>query len=74
MTYAKSILVGILTALVAVVIVVLAMLRVWMSVGDGSGDGGMYLSISSWQILLAAVVGFAAGFWFTLRRSKARAA
>lgn len=74
MTYAKSILVGILTALVAVVIVVLAMLRVWMSVGDGSGDGGMYLSINSWQILLAALVGFAAGFWFTLRRSKARAA
>ena len=74
MTYAKSILVGILTALLAVVIVVLAMLRVWMSVGDGSGDGGMYLSISSWQILLAALVGFAAGFWFTLRRSKARAA
>jgi hypothetical protein len=73
-TYAKSILVGILTALVAVVIVVLAMLRVWMSVGDGSGDGGMYLSINSWQILLAALVGFAAGFWFTLRRSKARAA
>ena len=74
MTYAKSILVGILTALLAVVIVVLAMLRVWMSVGDGSGDGGMYLSINSWQILLAALVGFAAGFWFTLRRSKARAA
>jgi hypothetical protein len=74
LTYAKSILVGILTALLAVVIVVLAMLRVWMSVGDGSGDGGMYLSISSWQILLAALVGFTAGFWFTLRRSKARAA
>jgi hypothetical protein len=73
-TYLKSALVGLVTALIAVIIVVLAMLRVWMSVGDGSGDAGMYLSISSWQILLAAVVGFALGFWLMLRRSRSRLA
>ena len=68
MTYLKSTLVGSFTALIAVTIVVLAMLRVWVS----EGSGAVFISISSWQILLAALVGFAAGFWFTLRRARAR--
>lgn len=70
MTYLKSALVGVLTALLAVVIVVLAMLRVWTSEGSGT----MFISIDSWQILLAAFVGFAAGFSFTFRRSRTRRA
>lgn len=72
MTYVKSALVGLLTALIAVIIVVLVMLRVWMSDGSGSGGGGMYVSISSWQILVAALAGFAAGFWLMLRRARVR--
>jgi hypothetical protein len=74
MTYFKSVLAGLATALIAVIIVVLSMLQVWMSAGSGSGDAGMYLSISSWQILLAAAVGFAVGFWLMLRRSRSRLA
>lgn len=74
MTYFKSVLAGLTAALIAVIVLVLTMLRVWMSAGEGSGDSGMYLSISSWQILLAALVGFAVGFWLMLRRSRSRVA
>ena len=70
MTYLKSALVGVFTALFAVIIVVLAMTRFWNS----SGVGAVVVSISSWQILAAAFIGFAAGFWFTLRRARARRA
>ena len=70
MTYLKSALVGIVTALIAVIILVLAMLRLWMS----EGSGGIFIAFSEWQILLAALVGFAAGFGFMLRRSRARPA
>jgi len=66
MTFFKSTVVGIVTALLAVVFVVFAMLRVDVS----EGSGAMFMSISSWQILLAALVGFAAGFWFALRRAR----
>ena len=68
MTYLKSALVGVFAALLAVIIVVLAMTRFWMS--DGSSV--TFIVIDSWQILLAALVGFAAGFWWTLRRARAR--
>ena len=68
MTYVKSTLIGIVTALLAVIIVVLAMLRLEVS----EGSGAMFVSISSWQILLAALVGFSAGFGFMRRRSRAR--
>lgn len=70
MPYFKSALVGIVTAVIAVLIVVIAMLRVAMS----EGSGAMFVSISSWQILAAALVGFAAGFRLSLRRSRVRQA
>jgi hypothetical protein len=68
--YFKSAVVGVVTALIAVIFVVLTMLRVWMTDDTGAGGGGMYLSISAWQVVLAALVGFAAGFWFSLRRGR----
>ncbi len=70
MAYLKSALVGVFTALLAVVIVVLAVLRVTMS----EGSGAMFASISSWQILAAALVGFAVGFRLSLRRGRIRQA
>ena len=70
MNYVKATLVGIVTALLAVVVVVLAMLRFWLAEGSGT----VFISINSWQSLTAAVVGFAAGFWMTLRRTRVRRA
>jgi putative flippase GtrA len=64
MIYLKSALVGVLTAVVAAVIVIAALLRVWSS----DGMVATYISIESWQIVLAVLVGFAAGFWWTFRR------
>lgn len=70
MTYFKSTLVGIVTALIAVGILVLAMLQLWVSEGSVT----TYISISSWQVLVTAFVGFAAGFWWTIRRLRTRRA
>jgi hypothetical protein len=66
MAYLKSVLVGVLTAVVAVVIVVAAFLRLSYS----EGSGALFINIAEWQILAAALFGFAAGFWWTLRRLK----
>ena len=70
MTYFKSTLVGIVTALIAVGILVLAMLQLWVSEGSVT----TYISISSWQVLVTAFVGFAAGFWWTIRSLRTRRA
>ena len=69
-TLLKSAIVGLTTASIAVIAVTLAMLRVWMSEGSGT----VFISISSWQILVTALLGFAAGFWFSRRRSRVRQA
>ncbi|HEU4687160.1 MAG TPA: hypothetical protein VFS23_02310 [Vicinamibacterales bacterium] len=66
MLYFKSALVGFFTAFVAIVIVILAMFR--FAYGEGSGSMSVY--IGSWQILAAGVIGFAIGFWLTLRRGR----
>lgn len=67
MVYVKSALVGLFTACIAVAIVIFAMLR--GAYGEGSGSMSVY--IASWQILAAALTGFAIGFWLTLRRRRA---
>ena len=66
MIYLKSALVGVLTAVVAVAIVVVALLRI----SYAEGSGGVFIHIAEWQILTAALLGFAAGFWWTRRRLK----
>jgi hypothetical protein len=68
MIYLKSALVGLLTACVAVLITVAALVRVEYS----DGSGAAYASVNSWQILIAATVGFGVGCWWTLRRARPR--
>ena len=68
MIYLRSALVGVVTACVAVFITVAALVRV--EYADGSGAA--YASISSWQILAAAAVGFGVGWWWTRRRARPR--
>ena len=66
--YLKSALVGALTACIAIVITVAVMVRINYS----EGSGAVFVSVSSWQILAAAAVGFAAGCWWMLRRTRRR--
>ena len=66
MRYLKSVLVGLFTALFAIVVVILALVRV--SYGDGSST--VSVSVSEWHTLTAGLIGFVAGFWWTLRRGR----
>jgi uncharacterized membrane protein YjgN (DUF898 family) len=66
--FLRSALVGALTACIAVVITVALMVRF----DYGEGSGAVFVSVSSWQILAAALVGFAAGCWWMLRRARRR--
>ena len=68
MIYVKSALVGLLTACLAVVMTVAALIRVEYS----EGSGAAFASVSSWQILAAGIVGFAAGCCWMLRRARTR--
>ena len=68
MKYLRSALVGALTACVAVVITIALMVRLEYS----DGSGAVFVSVSSWQILAAALVGFAAGYWWMLQRGRRR--
>ena len=68
MRYLMSALVGALTACIAVVITVVLMLR--LDYSDGSGAA--FVSVSSWQILAAALLGFTAGTWWMLRHVRRR--
>jgi len=72
MAYLKGVLWGligaVLAAVVTLVALVLATLRVW---GD-DGMGGMYVSVSEGPVVIAAILGFAAGFLRGVRRSRPR--
>ena len=68
MIYLKSAFAGVLTACVAVLITLAALIRV----DYAGGSGAVYMSVSSWQILAAAIVGFGVGCWGTLRRARPR--
>jgi hypothetical protein len=64
--YFKSAIVGLLTALLAIVIVTLAQVRL----AYGEGTGAMSVSIAEWLILATGAIGFAVGFTWKLRRSR----
>jgi hypothetical protein len=69
MIYVKGVLVGLLTAFAAIVVVTAALLQ--LSFGEGSGSA--FVMLTEWQILIAAVTGFAIGFWLTVRRGRSPA-
>jgi hypothetical protein len=69
MLYVKGALGGLLSAFAAIVVVTAALLQ--LSFGEGSGTASVVLT--EWQILIAAVTGFAIGFWFTVRRGRSPA-
>jgi len=74
MTYLKAIVVGVATALAATVLLFVGMfvLPAWLSMAF-SGSGGIgAVSIGSTSVGLVLIVGFAAGFFWTLRRRKRR--
>ena len=75
MTYLKAIVVGVATGLLAAVLWVVGMLLLpeWLSMAF-SGSGGIgAVSVGSGSIALVLIVGFAAGFFWSIRRRKRRA-
>ena len=69
MIWLKSIIVGIVAALISAVVVGVWQTRWWFDVGEGTGSIGA-ISTSILEPLLAAIVGFSIGFLWTLRRSR----
>ena len=85
MLYLKSVAAGIVTAVVASLVWILATLvlpvfvpLLWSGfIDDGTGSGGVgavsvNFSVNSAWILVVALAGFGVGFWWTLRRVKTR--
>jgi hypothetical protein len=70
MAYFKSALFGLAGSFLAVVIVIAALIR--LSYGDGTG--GIFVSVGSVQIVIAALIGFVVGFWWKCRRLRLRQA
>ncbi len=74
MNYLKGVLVGMIAALLASVLYILAVfvlpivLSVLLSRIDGTGSGAAAASFSEGPVLLIAVIAFAAGFYWQLRR------
>ena len=66
--YLKGIALGLLTGLIAVVLLAAALLRL----SGGEGVAAASVVIDSFSMLVAAVFGFALGFWWVLHRSRRR--
>ena len=74
MTYLKAIVVGVATALLATVLLFVGMfvLPAWLSMAFGGSGSTGAVSSGSISVALVLIVGFAAGFFWTLRRRKRR--
>ena len=66
MPYVKSLLTGILGALLAIVAFAVAGVVWSMQIGEGAGTVAFFFN--SFEILAAAMVGFLAGFYWQFRR------
>jgi hypothetical protein len=73
LTYLKAVVVGVGIGLLAVVLWVLAQILPLYLESAGAGSGGIgAVAVSSGSALLVALVGFAMGFWWTVRRARRR--
>jgi uncharacterized RDD family membrane protein YckC len=74
MTYLKAIVVGVATALLATVLLFVGMfvLPAWLSMAFGGSGGIGAVSSGSISVALVLIVGFAVGFFWTIRRRKRR--
>jgi hypothetical protein len=78
MIYVKAVVVGTVCAMFAAVLwvaanLVLPVSAAWLAARfSASGAGGAAASVGSGSTLLAALAGFAAGVWWTVRRARRR--
>ena len=70
MRFFKSVLIGLVSGLAAVVIWVV--LKVALSVELTAGSGGIGFVISDFEILVAAIAGYCAGFFWYRRPGRSR--
>lgn len=72
MIWIKSVLVGLAAAILAIVVVPIAMIA-WMTnvhFGEGSGGIGAVSAGIIEMVFLPAIIGFALGFWWSIRRQR----
>ena len=73
MIWMKSILTGVITALLTVVAIVLATTVWFISISRGSGSGGIgAVSVGVAELLLLPLLAFALGFFWMFRRQQRR--
>jgi hypothetical protein len=77
MPYLKGVLLGLvgaaLAGLVALVAQIIMTLRVWNDSDGSSGIAGSYFSFGEGPVVIAAAIGFVAGFLRVVRRPRPRA-
>jgi len=72
MAYLKGVLWGLIGAVLAAVVMLLLLLVLNLRVSVGEGSGGMAVVVSEGPVAIGALVGFVAGFFRGVRRSRPR--
>lgn len=71
MVWLKRVIAGVIGAILAVVLVVAAIIRMNWNFGEGSGGVGVFvISLSTLPFIVAALVGFGLGWWWMDKRPR----